>query len=173
MSLRRSGMLLPGLLAGLLACGAWAAPAWAEFRAYELEVVDKIECKLNERKTCGRFRVNTAMAPDTYARLHGGTVRIGVQMMATWMCYGDTSYYKPVCPRPPGREPKFNAGDTVQVQLKKHITQGWTGTVELVYYQASVSANVYGVRFADRQNVYARYFQKDLAKATPQQVPPK
>jgi hypothetical protein len=173
MSLRRKGMLLAGLLAAVLVCGAWAAPARAEYRAYELEVVDKVECKLNERKTCERFRVNTAMSPDAYARLHGGAVRIGVQLMATWMCYGDTSYYKPVCPRPPGRKPKFGAGDTVKVQLRKHITEGWNGTVELVYFQASLAANVYGVRFADRQNVYARYFEKDLAKPTPQQEPPR
>ncbi|MBI3992114.1 MAG: hypothetical protein HY342_02480 [Candidatus Lambdaproteobacteria bacterium] len=169
--LRHRG-LLPGLLAGVLACAAWAAPALAEYRAYELEVIDKVECKLNERKTCERFRLNTAMAPDTYARMHGGNVRIGVQLMATWMCYGDTSYYKPVCPRPPARKPRFNAGDTVKIALKKHITEGWSGTVELTYYQASLGANVYGVRFSDRQNVYARYFEKDLVKPAPQREPP-
>lgn len=152
------------LAAGIIACWGIASTAHAEYRAYELEVVDKFECKLNKRERCERFRVNTAMAPDTYARMHGGSGRIGVQLLATWMCYGDTSFYKPVCSRPPARKPKFAAGETVKIKLRKHITEGWRGKVELVYFQASISANVYGVRFADRQSVYARYFEKDLSK---------
>jgi hypothetical protein len=58
-------------------------------------------------------------------------------------------------------------GDSVRIALQKHITEGWLGTVEIAYYQASVRSNVYGVRFPERRNVYARYYEKDLAKATP------
>ncbi len=166
-------LLRVSLVAGLLLCAGLVATARAEYRAYELEVMDKVECALSERKSCARFRVNTAMGPDMYARMHGGNDRIAVQLMATWMCYGDTSFYKAVCPRPPAHKPKFAAGDSVRVALKKHITDGWVGKVEIVYFQASLGANVYGVRFSDRQNVYARYFEKDLAKPQPPQEKPK
>lgn len=155
--------LLLALLAGLLA--AAAAPARAEYRAYELEVTDILDCRLNQREKCKRFRVRTAMSPPLYTRTHGGEERIGVILLATWMCRGDTSNFDPVCPMPPPREPKFAVGDEVVVRLKKHITEGWRGKVEVAYHQASISANVYGVRFAERQQVYARYFEKDLAKA--------
>ena len=103
-------------------------------------------------------------------------MRIGVVLLATWMCYGDTSNYSPVCPRPAPRAAKFGTGDEVKIRLSKHITDGWEGSVEVAYYQRSVSSNVYGIRFADRQNVYARYFEKDLVKlageVAPQSEPP-
>jgi len=174
----------PPLARAGLACAAaalaWAsllaAPARAEYRAYELEVVDRYDCAINKRETCKRFQVRTSMSPDVYARTHGGEARIGVVLLATWMCRGDTSRYRPVCPRPQPVEPRFNVGDTVRIQLDKHITDGWEGKVELVYYQASVGSNVYGVRFPDRQNVFARYFEKDLVKAggapAPRSTPP-
>jgi hypothetical protein len=153
-------------VAGLAVLGSallWgAAPAWAEYRAYELEVIDVVECRLAKQETCKRHRITTAMSPDLYARTHGGPQRLGVQLMATWMCYGDTSFYKEICPRPTPREARFSVGDTVRVLLDKHITQGWQGRIEMAYYQPGIRANVYGVRFPDRQNVYARYFEKDL-----------
>ncbi len=153
---------LAGLtLAGLLLLGG--APAHAEYRAYELEVIDVVECRLAKQETCKRHRISTAMSPDLYARTHGGTQRLGVQLMATWMCYGDTSFYKEICPRPTPREARFSVGDTVRVLLDKHITQDWQGQIEVAYYQPGIRANVYGVRFANRQNVYARYFEKDLS----------
>ncbi|MBI4083741.1 MAG: hypothetical protein HY423_14140 [Candidatus Lambdaproteobacteria bacterium] len=156
------------LLAALLfALGA--IPAHAEYRAYELEVVDRVDCAINKRPTCPRTVVKTSMSPEAYAGVHGGDARIGVVLLATWMCYGDTSGYRDICPRPQPRTPKFAVGETVKVALHNHITEGWQGKVELVYYQQSVRANVYGVRFAERQNVFARYFEKDLAKAAPAQ----
>ncbi len=158
-----------GLLTVIFVMAAgWLLNVQAEYRAYELEIVDKIECRLNKRQTCERFRVNTALAPDSYARLHGGTSRLGVQMLATWICYGNTSSYKPVCSRPPARKPKFASGDNVKIRLERHITNGWVGQIEIVYFQPSISANVYGVRFSDRSNIYARYFEKDLQKAAAQ-----
>lgn len=144
-----------------------AAPVRAEYRAYELEVTDIFDCRLNKREQCKTFRVRTAMNPDLYARTHGGEQRIGVIMLATWVCYGDTSGYRQVCPLPPPVKPRFSVGDEVTVRLAKHITEGWQGKVEVAYFQHSVNANIYGVRFADRQQVYARYFEKDLAKTAP------
>jgi len=141
------------------------APAYAEYRAYELEVVDIFDCQLKQRKNCKKFRVSTSMNPSLYAGTHGGSQRIGVVMVATWMCRGDTSGYRDVCPMPAAKKPKFNVGDDVQIALKKHITEGWKGKIEVAYFQRSINANVYGVRFSDRKDVYARYFEKDLVKA--------
>ena len=164
----RSAVLALALLA------VCSGVAQAEYRAYELEVTDILDCRINKREKCKRFQVQTAMAPDLYRRTHGGNQRIGVILLATWMCRGDTSRFRDVCPRPSPRKPKFSVGDEVRINLEKHITEGWRGKVELVYYQRSINANVYGIRFTDRQNVYARYFEKDLGKgagATPAQKP--
>lgn len=172
-----AAMRLRYLLAAalLLLAVAAAGTARAEYRAYELEVVDLYDCRINEREECRKSRVTTAMSPDLYESTHGGSWRVGVLMLATWMCYGDTSGFRPVCPRPPPREGRFAEGDEVVVALNKHITQGWRGQVEVAYYQASVASNVYGVRFPDRRGVYARYFEKDLRPAEetePQDEPP-
>lgn len=150
--------------------------ARAEYRAYELEVVDTLDCKLNKRPTCKSARITTAMSPDLYIQTNGGDERISAVVLATWMCYGDTSQHREICPRPGPQSPKFNVGDDVKVTLKKHITEGWRGKVEVVYRDDFLHANVIGVRFADRKNVYARYFEKDLAKgeaASPRAEPPK
>ena len=166
--MRRALTILIFLAAGLLpALGS----AHAEYRAHELEVTDLLDCTINKREKCKRFQVRTAMAPDLYVRTHGGQERIGVVLLATWMCRGDTSGFRSVCPRPPARKAKFAVGDEVAVALEKHITQGWRGRVEIAYYQRAISSNVYGVRFAGRQDVYARYFEKDLRKAAPSAAP--
>jgi hypothetical protein len=111
--------------------------------------------------------VITSASPDLYQQTHGGEDRVGIVMLATWMCYGDTSNYRDVCPRPAPRTAKFAVGDDVRVMLKKHITESWKGKVEVAYFQDDIKANVYGVRFPDRQNAYLRYFEKDLEKSTP------
>lgn len=156
----RAGTILVALLLLLAPAGA----AYAEYRAYKLEIVDIFDCRLNERKKCKIFRVSTAMSPDLYARTHGGADRIGVILLATWFCRGDTSNFKPVCPWPAPKKPRLAVGDEVMVMLEKHITEGWRGKVEVAYRQASLNSNVYGVRFSDRKQVYARYFEKDLKK---------
>ena len=166
MRARRAGLV--ALAVGLAATAlSLPALAHAEYRAYELEVTDILDCKLNKREKCRTARVITSTSPDLYAQFNGGEQRVGVLVLATWMCYGDTSGYREVCGRPPARNAKFAAGDDVRVTLQKHITTGWKGKVELAYYQADIQSNVYGVRFPDRQNAYLRYFEKDLEKAAP------
>lgn len=170
-------MILPKTwwIAGLLSLMAFALqvqPARGEYRAYELEVVDLYDCKLNKRKTCRSSKILTAMDVNAYTGTHGGPYHIGVLMMATWMCYGDTSFYRPVCPRPAPKKSRFTVGDPVKITLEKHITEGWVGNVEVAYYQASVRSNVFGVRFPSRRNVYARYFEKDLKKSAAPPAPP-
>jgi hypothetical protein len=167
-------LLLPALV--LAALPLLPRVAQAEYRAYELEVVDTLDCRLNKRDKCKSARITTAMSPDLYVQANGGDDRISAVVLSTWMCYGDTSQYREVCPRPGPRSPKFNPGDEVRVTLKKHITEGWRGKVELVYRDDTLSANVVGVRFADHKNVYARYFEKDLLKAdaqAPRAEPPR
>ena len=150
---------------GILQAFAYPSIALAENRAYELEIVDVLDCKLNKREKCRSSRMITSMSPDLYIQTNGGEERLSAVVLATWMCYGDTSGQVPVCPRPNARQAKFNAGDDVRITLKKHITEGWRGKVELSYFDDRLKANVIGVRFADKKNVYARYFERDLAKA--------
>ena len=163
-------------IAVLIGWGLSATPAaLAEYRAYELELYDLYDCRINKRVTCRKTKLLTAMNPDLYLRTHGGPFHIGLLMLATWMCYGDTSFYAPVCPRPIPKKPRFSVGDTIKVKLDRHLTEGWVGRVELAYYQHSVRSNVYGIRFGDRRGLYARYFEKDLAKMAapkPKSVPP-
>ena len=160
----------------LTAWGLMATPAaLAEYRAYELELYDLYDCRINKRVTCRKTKLLTAMNPNLYQQTHGGPYHIGVLMLATWMCYGDTSFYNPVCPRPVAQKPKYNVGDTIRIKLDRHLTEGWVGKVELAYYQHSVRSNVYGIRFDDRRGLYARYFEKDLTKPEapkPQSAPP-
>jgi len=181
----RAGALLGAALLAAALLALLPRAARAEYRSYELEVTDVLDCKLNKREKCRSARVLTSMSPDLYTQTNGGEGRIGVQLLATWMCYGDTSGYREVCPRPAPRNAKFNSGDEVRITLKKHITDGWRGKIEVAYYQGDIQANVYGVRFADRQNAYLRYFEKDLERmaaappatpsppAAPQAEPPK
>jgi hypothetical protein len=160
----------PGAWLAALACAAAmmrpGGLARAEYRAYELEVIDVYDCAVNKRERCRSAAVRTGLAPDLYQRTHGGEQRISVLLLATWMCRGDTSNYEPVCPRPAPRDGKFGPGDQVRVKLARHISNGWIGVVEVAYYQQSVRSNVYGVRFADRQDAYLRYYEKDLEKTT-------
>lgn len=141
----------------LICALGFASNAWAEFRAYELEVFDIIQNKSEI--------VITSFSPDDYVMSHGGPQRIGVITRSTWMCFGDTSGFKVICPQPEIKDGKFQKGDKVQVILKKHITESWVGVVENSYFNAELSINVYGVRFAERKNLYNRYYEPDLQKA--------
>jgi hypothetical protein len=164
---RRLSILLAAMLLMTAAHTLLPTAVRAEYRGYELEVTDILDCKLNKRDKCRSARILTSMSPDLYTQTNGGEGRIGVQMLATWMCYGDTSGYREICPRPAARNAKFSVGDDVRITLKKHITDGWRGKVEVAYYQDDIQANVYGVRFPDRQSAYLRYFEKDLEKVAP------
>lgn len=132
--------------------------ALAEYRAYLLEVYDYIAQK--------KWETITGFSPDKYVQAHGGGNRLSVFTKATWMCYGNTGGYKSPCPLPNPIKPQFKKGDQVRINLQKHITQGWLGVVELAYYQKSVKSNVYGVRFGDKRQMYNRYFEFNLEKAT-------
>ena len=66
--------------------------AWAEYRAYELEVFD--------RTTKTSERIITSFSPADYILTHGGPDRIGIIIRASWVCYGDTSRRKKSAPFP-------------------------------------------------------------------------
>ena len=130
----------------------------AEYRTYLLEVYDHILEK--------QWEVQTGFSPDKYVLTHGGGNRLSVFVKATWVCYGDTSSPKPICEMPAPQNPVFQKGDWVKINLEKHATEGWIGQIELVYYQADVKSNVYGVRFGQKRQLYNRYFEFNLEKAT-------
>lgn len=127
---------------------------FAEYRAYLLEVYDLIDEKKQE--------IKTGFSPDEYIETHGGRTRISVLKKASWMCYGDTSKYTPVCDMPSAKKPIFKIGDQVQINLEKHITDQWVGEVELMLYRFDLKSNIYGIRFFNKRNLYGRYFEFNL-----------
>lgn len=45
------------------------------------------------------------------------------------------------------------------------MTNNWVGVIENGFYRPEVQRNVYGVRFLDHKNSYARYHELDLQPA--------
>jgi hypothetical protein len=133
-----------------------ASVLFAEYRAYELEVFDRI---VNTSR-----KVITSFSPTDFIQVNGGPQRIGIIIRASWICYGDTSLYKKVCPTPKAINPRFQQGDRVQIVLKKHLTDQWLGIVENSFFRPGLRSNVYGVRFTERGNLYTRYYESNLKK---------
>ena len=134
-----------------------SSTAVAEYRAYELEVFDRIA---NTSR-----KLITSFSPSDFIQVNGGPQRIGIIIRASWICYGDTSLYKKVCPIPKAINPRFQQGDRVQIVLKKHLTDQWLGVIENSFFRPGLRSNVYGVRFAERGNLYTRYYESNLKKA--------
>ena len=134
-----------------------SSAAFAEYRAYELEVFDRI---VNTSR-----KVITSFSPSDFIQVNGGPQRIGIIIRASWICYGDTSLNKKVCPMPKAVNPRFQEGDRVQIVLKKHLTDQWLGVIENSFFRPGLRSNVYGVRFAERGNLYTRYYESNLKKA--------
>ena len=129
---------------------------FAEYRAYELEVFDQIA---NTSR-----KVITSFSPSDFIQVNGGPQRIGIIIRASWICYGDTSLYKKVCPTPKAINPRFQQGERVQIVLKKHLTDQWLGVIENSFFRPGLRSNVYGVRFTKRGNLYTRYYESNLKK---------
>ena len=134
-----------------------SSAAFAEYRAYELEVFDRI---VNTSR-----KVITSFSPSDFIQVNGGPQRIGIIIRASWICYGDTSLHKKVCPMPKAINPRFQEGERVQIVLKKHLTDQWLGVVENSFFRPGLRSNVYGVRFTERGNLYTRYYESNLKKA--------
>lgn len=129
----------------------------AEYRAYELEVYDKTTNKT--------VKIITSFSPSDYILTNGGPDRISILIRASWICYGNTSKHKEVCPTPKAINPRYRKGDKVQVMLDKHITYEWIGVVENSFFRPELKSNVYGIRFPERNNLYTRYYEANLKKA--------
>ena len=134
-----------------------SSAVFAEYRAYELEVFDRI---VNTSR-----KVITSFSPSDFIQVNGGPQRIGIIIRASWICYGDTSLHKKVCPMPKAINPRFQEGDRVQIVLKKHLTDQWLGVIENSFFRPGLRSNVYGVRFSQRGNLYTRYYESNLKKA--------
>ena len=133
-----------------------SSAAFAEYRAYELEVFDRI---VNTSR-----KVITSFSPSDFIQVNGGPQRIGIIIRASWICYGDTSLNKKVCPMPKAINPRFQEGERVQIVLKKHLTDQWLGIIENSFFRPGLRSNVYGVRFSQRGNLYTRYYESNLKK---------
>lgn len=69
--------------------------AQAEYRAFELVITDP---------TSGQERVVISnMNPGEYRRHRPVKLTEKVTYRATWMCRGNTSNFKPICPKPEGQ----------------------------------------------------------------------
>ena len=134
-----------------------SSAVFAEYRAYELEVFDHI---VNTSR-----KVITSFSPSDFIQVNGGPQRIGIIIRASWICYGDTSLHKKVCPMPKAINPRFQEGERVQIVLKKHLTDQWLGVIENSFFRPGLRSNVYGVRFTERGNLYTRYYESNLKKA--------
>ena len=134
-----------------------SSAAFAEYRAYELEVFDRI---VNTSR-----KVITSFSPSDFIQVNGGPQRIGIIIRASWICYGDTSLHKKVCPMPKAINPRFQEGDRVQIVLKKHLTDQGLGVRENSFFRPGLRSNVYGVRFTERGDLYTRYYESNLKKA--------
>jgi len=134
-----------------------SSATFAEYRAYELEVFDRI---VNTSR-----KVITSFSPSDFIQVNGGPQRIGIIIRASWICYGDTSLNKKVCPMPKAINPRFQEGERVQIVLKKHLTDQWLGVIENSFFRPGLRSNVYGVRFTERGNLYTRYYESNLKKA--------
>ena len=134
-----------------------SSAAFAEYRAYELEVFDRI---VNTSR-----KVITSFSPSDFIQVNGGPQRIGIIIRASWICYGDTSLNKKVCPMPQALNPRFQEGERVQIVLKKHLTDQWLGVIENSFFRPGLRSNVYGVRFTERGDLYTRYYESNLKKA--------
>ncbi len=132
----------------------FASNAKAEYRAYLVEVYDHILQK--------KWDAASGFDPQQYVATHGGGNRLSVLLKATWNCYGDTGQFRPACPMPEPKDPKFKVGDRVKIALEKHLTFGWKGTVEIALWRQDLKSNVYGVRFGERKQMYGRYFEFNL-----------
>ena len=130
--------------------------AISEYRAYELEVFDHIS------KTSRK--IITSFSPSDFIQVNGGPDRIGIIIRASWICYGDTSLNKKVCPMPKAINPRFEVGDRVKIILRKHLTDQWLGVVENSFFRPGLRSNVYGVRFPNRGNLYTRFYESNLKK---------
>lgn len=133
-----------------------ANTAQAEYRGYLIEVYDHILQK--------KWDAATGFDPQQYVVTHGGGNRLSVLLKATWVCYGDTGHYTPTCPMPEPKQPKFKVGEVVEVGLSRHMTEGWKGKVELSLWRADLKANVYGIRFGDKKQMFGRYYEFNLKK---------
>ena len=72
----------------------------AEYRAYELEVFDRIA---NTSR-----KLITSFSPSDFIQVNGGPQRIGIIIRASWICYGIHLYIKKYVRYPKQSTPVFS-----------------------------------------------------------------
>ncbi len=140
----------------------FAPQARAEYRAYYYEVFDKVANY--------SWEVSTGFDPVSYVRTNGKQGSINIQIKASWLCRGVTSFRK-VCPMPAPLGARYMLGQEVTINLPKNISDKWRGKIELIYWRADLNSNVYGIRFEENNNLYGNYFERDLTTANAGSTP--
>jgi len=69
----------------------------ARYRAYKLEIKNS----LNDES----YEITTTLSPEAYL-VYGGANKSfhEITVLSTWMCWGNTSYFKQICPDPREQE---------------------------------------------------------------------
>ena len=82
-------LLLPILITSIFT----PALLHARYRAVRLEIKDTLTGETHE--------IVTSLSPETYLNhFEGERTFREITILETWMCWGDTSHFKPICPDP-------------------------------------------------------------------------
>ena len=79
----------------LLLCLSFTAHA--EFRAYQYVVKNKIQNSPDQKNAT---IVVSSLNPVSYIAYNGGANLIEIDLLRTWVCPGNTSSFKGICPSP-------------------------------------------------------------------------
>ena len=69
----------------------------AEYRAYQYLVTNKIQTASDQPNS---KLITTTLSPRSYLSYNGGKQLIKIELVRTWICPGDTSNFKNICPSP-------------------------------------------------------------------------
>lgn len=146
--------LMVGLIfISLLSLALFNKPVKAAYRAYYLEVYDMV--------LQNNWEVITGFPLSSYLASFRKNEQVKLTVKASWLCHGNTAF-KDVCPMPAPINPKFTVGDLVEVNLPKHLTDGWQGTIEVILWRSDLGSNIYGVNFSGRLSFYGNYYEHHL-----------
>lgn len=62
----------------------------AEYRVYQYYIKARHPASIDQEP----YLVTSTLSPQSYLAYHGGSASITIDLLRTWMCYGDTSYKK-------------------------------------------------------------------------------
>ena len=80
----------------------------AEYRVYQYHIKARHPSSVSRDP----YLITSTLSPTSYLAYHGGEQSLNIDLLRTWMCYGNTSY-KETCPPPLNVGLNNNKGDEV------------------------------------------------------------